>query len=279
MIKYTKKEIKKEWEEISKEPNLIYRNGEKIFNYKGSLKDELDTYYFEYISKLMLDDFKTIKSIGKDTEKIRKDNSFNMDHDGISDTTKRLKKYDCIKFDEKTFAIALFNSECRFSFGKIFDYEIPLKDKKQSYVGKVDLLSKKNKEVNVIELKIRHCYKGETLLRAIVEAFTFTKILNNRKEKLIEDYKLEQDITLRPVILTMSDSFCSKNMEGLEKGEISYQKKLIIKMNEHLDDVGVLPFRFYSIKCEEPCLEQNDEGKIKFKEPSFVESKIVEYAY
>jgi len=279
MIRYTRKKIREEWNRISKQPNLIYRNGEKIFNYKGSLKDHPDMYYFEYISKLMVDDFEILELIGKDTKGLRKDKPFNVDHNGVSDTTIRIKKYGDIKFSERPFAIALFNSECRFPFGKIFDYETPLKEKRESNVGEIDLLSRKNKEVNVIELKIEHPYKGETLLRAIIEAFTFTKLLNYRKEKLVEDFKFEHDVTLRPVVLTMFDSFCSKNMEWLEEGETPYQRKLIIKMNEHLNDVGVLPFKFYSIKSGKPSLEQDDEGKIKFEEPSFAESEVVEYTY
>ena len=78
-------------------------------------------------------------------------------------------------------------------FGKILDYQIPLKNTKQDEgLGKIDLLSVKDgakaglKILHFLELK-RDCSK-ETLLRCILEAYTYSKIIN--KDKLCDDFDI-----------------------------------------------------------------------------------------
>ncbi|MFW6196618.1 MAG: hypothetical protein ACOC5D_04695 [Thermoplasmatota archaeon] len=277
--KYSKKEVRSKWNDITEEPNLIYRNGEKIFNYSGFVKDHPALRYFEYISKIMLEHFDIIKEIGENTDGLRDSKSFDVGHDGISDATKRIKKYGHIKFDEEPFAKALYNSNKLFLFGKIFDYETPLKEKEASGIGEIDLLSKRNEEVGIIELKIGKLQKGETLLRALMEAYTFTKLVNNRKEKFIEDFGLKNEISFRPIVLTLTDSFCAENMHMLVNGNAPNLKDLIIKMNAHLAKIGILPFEFYAFDSENPALKQDEQDKIIFENSKFLEARVMKYDY
>ena len=99
---------------------------------------------------------------------------------------------------------------------------------------KIDILSKINNEVYVIELK-RGPY--ENLLCAIMEAFTFTKVLNipHNKKKFIKDRHLSEKTILRPaiLILTLKNAKSSEHMKMLEEGELNNLKTLIYEMNKH----------------------------------------------
>ncbi len=188
----TKDEIRKKWKELKKNPDLIYSDGKTIFNYIGRLKDAPDTPCIDYIAKLILEDFIILEKIGTNVDDCRHSKFFNMNHDGTSNPKKRIEKHGEITFNENQFGMALYNSCHSFSFGKIFDYQLSLNQKKSSKCGKIDLLSKINNEIYVIELKVPYTNpkkKTETLLRAIIESFTFTKLLSIQKDKFIKDMK------------------------------------------------------------------------------------------
>ena len=272
-IKYTRKEIREEWKELSSNPDLIYRKGRRIFKRRDVLKDPPTIVSIDYLAELFLEDISILDKIGINNDNLSHSGSFDMGHCGMSDTSARVEKYGEIKFDEKTFAMALYNSKHNFLFGKLFDYELPPERTKPPKYGNIDLLSKINNEVYVIELKI-----GETLLCAIMEAFTFTKVLNIQKEKFIKDRDLSEKTILRPAILTLTNAKSSEHMKMLEEGKLNNLKTLIYEMNEYFTKLNVLPFKFFAIDADKPELLQ-DNKKILFKDPSFVHSKVIEYPY
>ncbi|CAG0963844.1 hypothetical protein METP3_01012 [Methanosarcinales archaeon] len=277
--RYTKNEIKEKWKELLNDPDLLYHNGSGIFNYKGVLEDAPAMLYIDYIAKLILDDNIILDSIGENLNDLRYSRSFNIGHDGKSDSSSRLMKYGRIRFNEKPFAMALYNSGHNFLFGKIFDYELPLKERLTSRYGEIDILSKIDNEIYVIELKIGYTDSGkisETLLRAIMETFTFTKLLNIRKDNFIKDMKLPETITFRPVILTMTNALSADHMKMLENGELKNINNLIDEMNKYFSKLNILPFKFFAIDGHNPELIQ-DNKRIIFKDPSFVHSKVIEF--
>lgn len=97
-------------------------------------------------------------------------------------------------------------------FGKILDYQVPLKNKKDDKgLGKIDLLSVAegskpgSKKTYFLELKKDN--SKETLLRCILEAYTYSKIIN--KEKLCEDFSLplkKNEYVIAPLVYK-ADSF------------------------------------------------------------------------
>ena len=284
MKRYTKDEIKEKLEKHLCNPDLLYRNGATLFNYSGVLKDDPRMLYIEYISQLLSENFEKLKSIGSNLSDLRQTKSFNVGHDGTSNTKARTQKYgnQIIRFDEKPFARALYNSGHDFLFGKLFDYELPLKEKRSSKYGEIDLLSKIYNEIYVIELKIGYTDAGkisETLLRAIMEAFTFTKLLNIRKDKFINDWGLPKNIKFRPAILTLTNALSARHMEMLKEGELNNLKTLICEMNKYLSALDILPFKFFAINADNPELIQDDKERIVFKDPSFVHSDVIEYHY
>ena len=68
-------------------------------------------------------------------------------------------------------------------FGRVIDYQVPLKNERSDFAGKIDLLSYNanidSKGVYIIELKRPD--SKETLLRCILEAFTYYKTIADKQ--------------------------------------------------------------------------------------------------
>ncbi|VUT25608.1 MAG: hypothetical protein MASP_01078 [Candidatus Methanolliviera sp. GoM_asphalt] len=112
-----------------------------------------------------------------------------------------------------------------------------------------------------------------------MEAFTFTKLLNIRKEKFINDMKLPGIIILRPAILTLTNAISAEHMKMLEEGQLNNLKTLIYEMNKYFSKLNILPFKFFAIDADNPELIQDNKKRIVFKNPSFIHSKVIEYPY
>lgn len=70
--------------------------------------------------------------------------------------------------------------------GDIMDYQVPLKNKQNNKAGKIDLLSydDKNDVVRILELK---CHNStETLLRCVLEGYTYKMVVD--EQKLLTDF-------------------------------------------------------------------------------------------
>ncbi len=90
--------------------------------------------------------------------------------------------------EEENYAKWLAHNEAQHPLiGEILDFQVPLKDTRNDKgVGKIDLLSLDvaSKVFYLIELK--YSKNKETLLRAMLEAYTYSKIVD--KTKLITDF-------------------------------------------------------------------------------------------
>ena len=86
---------------------------------------------------------------------------------------------------EEILAKLLFYQREVSGLGYIFDYQTPLKATRNDSYGKIDLLgyNKDDKCYSVIELKYRPSSSEETLLRCILEAYTYYKLLDLKQLK------------------------------------------------------------------------------------------------
>lgn len=226
--------------------NLFYQ--QPFVKYKGSS-------YMDIISKVLIDRYDAINNIGENI--VARESSFNANHNGTSDAKGS-------GYTEKRLAIALYNAKREYSFGKIFDYEVPLKGKNIDKYGNVDLVAVKGDKIKLIELKIRH-HKGcndETLLRALLEIYTYYKILSKTKIKFIEDFsgKLDKrnNYVFQPAILAENGSLVIKHIEDTKKGKYKYLKVLINRMEEEI----CIPFEYYAYKYEVRNFQKDNEGKL-----------------
>ncbi|SDO87260.1 NAD-dependent protein deacetylase, SIR2 family [Paenibacillus sp. yr247] len=133
---------------------------------------------------------------------------------------------------EERFAISLFNlskNGKKFEhIGKILDYQVPLRNSIQDKgLGKIDLISMKDDQIYLIELKIKE--NKETILRCILEIATYYQVLS--KSKFLESYSHEfEHVTTKSIqkaILIVEGSKQHQEMIKLQNGERKALKKLL----------------------------------------------------
>jgi len=136
----------------------------RCINWKGKTLDS-EEYYTEIISKELLKKEKLVL-----LEKIEQINRINYSvsthggqHNG--DTNRA----------EEIFAIHLKGKKLE-KLGFVIEYQVPLKEKLSDDAGKIDLITYANESVYIVELK--YIGNKETLLRAILEIWTYYKQLN-----------------------------------------------------------------------------------------------------
>ena len=178
---YLEEEIIKDLERALGNVDTLYKS--KCINRKGKTLDSKE-YYTEVISKELLKKEKLVL-----LEKIEQINrvKYNVDtHDGKHDgDTNRA---------EEIFAIHLKGEKLK-KLGLVIDYQVPLKEKRSDDAGKIDLITSTNKSVYIVELK--YIDNKETLLRAILEIWTYYKQLN--KVNFLKSFKLPKQIKIEDI--------------------------------------------------------------------------------
>lgn len=165
---------------------------EKITDSSGSLIVNIrghNNKYNEQICKCIAQNFDKLKFIKETQEpkhsycQNRKNNVYNF----IDDSP--------INLTEKRIAICFYNMVQGIEvFDEPLHYETPIGENE---LGAVDLIYKDNNYINLIELKSGK--SPETLLRAILEIYTYYKKIN--KVKFRSDFNLNSNLKFRLVLL------------------------------------------------------------------------------
>ncbi len=191
--KYNQKDIEKKVIEcITSCPENLYQ--QKFVNYSSKTRDTHRP-YSEIISEVLLNNLHlySIPSITRETSYKTKSHS-----------TPRVPPSSSNRDEERT-AILLFKSKRTFEdFGTIIDYQVPLKNNnKNKKVGKIDLLSIKDDNFFILELKIKD-NKNDGLLLSALEAYTYSKIID--ADKLKKDYNISPSCKIVPAPLIFKGS-------------------------------------------------------------------------
>ena len=232
---YPEKEIKNLTnEKLINNINEFYK--EKFINYIGKTTDTKE-YYSEIIASEILnkiESFDNIMSIKRESN--GKSYLTKSHHDGTFSINEKSNRH------EEKFAKQIFDEKNNYSsMGKIIDFQVPLKNKQSDKAGKIDLISfdKNNSTLYLIELKYGE--NAETLLRTIIEIYTYYKIVD--KEKLKNDFKsllLEasdfEKIIVKPAVMLVKDpkkKHCKSfiELEEIKNGERINLKKIANKMD------------------------------------------------
>ena len=188
MSTYSKNEIIKKLEVAKSEMWKFY--SQDFVNYRGKTSDKEGYYYTEIIAKWLLNNIELFNDI----KMISRENSYKVDsHDG------KIKNKDSRR-EEEIIAMKLFdfsqNQGKVFDIiGKIIDYQTPLKDIQTDKAGKIDLLAYNKKEKILRILELKRPGSKETMLRCVLEAYTYLKILD--KTKLLKDFELPEDTVIK----------------------------------------------------------------------------------
>lgn len=191
-----------------------------VVNYKGKVTGSKDL-YSEVIAETLIND-----NFIKDWLNLIpvRPEHFKINHPNTDENVDALK---ITNRKEEILAKLLFYQGNVDGLGYIFDYQTPLKATQNDSYGKIDLLgyNKDNKCYSVIELKYRPSGSEETLLRCVLEAYTYYRLLdikqiNSVKEhegiqqlKKLHGYKHTNETEL---VVLFDEKSCAKEDGGAE---------------------------------------------------------------
>ena len=214
---YSKNEIIKIMKEAKSDIKNFYKK--EFVNYLGVTSDTKE-YYTEIIAEWLLDNFYLFDTI----KMISRESSYKVDsHNGI------IKDENSNREEEKI-AMELFdysqNKGVTFDIiGKIIDYQTPLKNVQKDDVGKIDLLAYNEKEKTLKILELKKPDSKETMLRCVLEAYTYLKIAD--KTKLLKDFELPEDTIIKACPFVF--------VEGEPYKEIQEDRKYLKELMKKLD--------------------------------------------
>lgn len=187
---------------LALEENIATFYQADFINYRGVTTDT-DELYNEIVCEFICDNIELFKNT---IPNITRKNSYKVEsHNGeYSENSNR---------EEELTAMKMFNQskngyvyDC---IGKIIDYQTPLKSKRGDVAGKIDLLSYDGKTLRVLELKKKD--SEETMLRCIVEGYTYLKTANTAK--LLADFGLPVDTKVKASPFVFKDKAQHKEMK------------------------------------------------------------------
>lgn len=174
---YNGEEIVERCDEAGEDISNFYKQA--FVNYRGKTLDT-DKPYTEVVAEWCLRNLDRFVSMPT----IRREASYNAHHDGTT------AKADSTRNEERI-AMALFRQSRDKGpldhLGKIIDYQIPLKNKREDSAGKIDLLAYDGATLHLLELKDED--SPETMLRCVLEGYTYERTVD--WNKLIVDFKNE----------------------------------------------------------------------------------------
>ena len=221
MSTYSKDEIIKKLEVAKSEMWKFY--SQDFVNYRGKTSDKERDYYTEIIAKWLLDNIELFNDI----KMISRENSYKVDsHDGKNKDNDSNREEE--KIAMKLFELSQNQGKVFDIIGKIIDYQTPLKDIQTDKAGKIDLLAYNEEEKILRILELKRPDSKETMLRCVLEAYTYLKVVD--KDKLLKDFGLPENTKIKacPFVFYGKEQYkeMQKNKENL--GELI--KKLDIEI-------------------------------------------------
>lgn len=237
-----------------------------ILNYRGYVTGEKkikENLYTERIAKSILEN--DLLTVWKCLVPVR-ENHFAPDH------SKECKCIISTNRKEEILAKLLYRQGDVDGLGKILDYQTPLKNERSDPYGKIDLLSYNEKDnlISIVELKYRPSVSDETLLRCILEAYTYYKLLklDQVKQKLNDENQQANlvDSQAELVILFDEGAFSEREngyernlMVSLDDGKTRYPDKTIkTQQYKEIKELGLLNEKTQLYKLCKAILKQED---------------------
>ena len=188
MSTYSKDEIIKKLEVAKSEMWKFY--SQDFVNYRGKTSDKERDYYTEIIAKWLLDNIELFNDI----KMISRENSYKVDsHDGKNKDKDSNREEE--KIAMKLFDLSQNQGKVFEIIGKIIDYQTPLKDIQTDKAGKIDLLAYNESKKTLRILELKKPDSEETMLRCVLEAYTYLKVVD--KDKLLKDFGLPENTKIK----------------------------------------------------------------------------------
>lgn len=236
-----------------------------ILNYRGYVTGEKkikENLYTERIAKSILEN--DLLTVWKCLVPVR-ENHFAPDH------SKECKCIISTNRKEEILAKLLYRQGDVDGLGKILDYQTPLKNEQSDPYGKIDLLSYNEKDnlISIVELKYRPSVSDETLLRCILEAYTYYKLLklDQVKQKLNDENQQANLVDSQAELVILfdeggfpkSDGGSEKNLMVSLDGNFEYPNKSIkTQQYKEIKSLGLLNEKTQLYKLCKAILKQEE---------------------
>ena len=204
--KYSKEEIIKGLEESKSEMGQFY--SENFLNYISETSDK-EGDYTEIIAEWLLNNIKLFDEIKPIT---REKNYKVKTHDGKIKNEKSNREEEIIAM--KLFELSQNQGKVFDIIGKIIDYQTPLKNIRADKAGKIDLLAYNEEEKILRILELKRPNSDETMLRCVLEAYTYLKVVD--KVKLLKDFGLPEDTEIKACAFVFYDGKQHKEMKEIK---------------------------------------------------------------
>ena len=207
-------------EESKSEMGQFY--SENFLNYISETSDK-EGDYTEIIAGWLLDNIELFNDIEMIS---RKSNYKVKTHDGIikNEGSKREEE----KIAMKLFELSQNQGKVFDIIGKIVDYQTPLKNIRADKAGKIDLLAYNEEEKILRILELKRPDSKETMLRCILEAYTYLKVVD--KDKLLKDFGLPEDTEIKACAFVFYGKEQYKEMQEDRKNLKELIEKLEIEV-------------------------------------------------
>lgn len=148
-------------------------------------------YALEYLEKELAKNPQTGEWELVKVDEITRENSYQHTH-AVSETENSPRAEELFVRD-----MFLKGTDINGVFGKLVDYQVPLKNKRADKAGKIDFIYEKDGQFCLAEIKM--ATNEESVLRAILEIQTYYQLVN--KEKLLEDFGKTADTPVRKKVV------------------------------------------------------------------------------
>lgn len=220
-----------------------------IVNYKGYINGSKNL-YSEIIAKTLVSE-----DLVKEWDKLKpvRSNHFDTDH------TPTQNELSITNRKEEILAKLLFYQGEVKDLGYIFDYQTPLKAARSDSYGKIDLLgyNTDDKYYSVIELKYRPSGSNETLLRCVLEAYTYYKLLDldqivstdsHEGISVLRNLKGYKHTKKAELVVLFDEKACTENDGG-------YKTNLMLRLNPKDIANAVYPSKTVESQQHKECQE------------------------
>ena len=220
-----------------------------IVNYKGYINRSKNL-YSEIIAKTLVSE-----DLVKEWDKLKpvRPNHFDTDH------TPTQNELSITNRKEEILAKLLFYQGEVKDLGYIFDYQTPLKAARSDSYGKIDLLgyNTDDKYYSVIELKYRPSGSDETLLRCVLEAYTYYKLLDldqivstdsHEGISVLRNLKGDKHTKNAELVILFDEKACTENDGG-------YKTNLMLRLNPKDIANAVYPSKTVESQQHKECQE------------------------
>ncbi len=217
---YCKDELKVKFEESLKKDGWLKLYRQDFLNYTGKLKGS-KIYYVEELAGFILENINELKN-GNWNEHTSRE-SYKVEHD----ISKRIGKTSC-RIEELE-ATEIKKQEKFSDLGSIIDFQTPLCHKRGDSLGKIDLLAYDDKTDNLRIIEFKREYSKETILRCIMEAYTYKRLVDYNKDTFLTSFGLPKSAKIIPTVLIYTES----------NAYLQYKNNDLINIKQLIKELGI----------------------------------------